>query len=86
MARFSPTHILIIALLLTVLAMVPLIDAQKRCEEILNPTSCDLATCREQCFKKHNSNGGQCVVNGGTPAEPTYECLCVYDCPPAATA
>ncbi|OMO95284.1 S locus-related glycoprotein 1 binding pollen coat [Corchorus olitorius] len=84
MARFSATHFAILALLLAVLAMVPLIDAQKRCEEILNPTSCDLATCREQCFKKHNSNGGQCVVNGGTPAKLTFGCLCVFDCPAAA--
>ncbi|EOY06249.1 hypothetical protein QUC31_016377 [Theobroma cacao] len=80
MTKFSPTQFLILALLLTLVSMAPQIDAQQRCEEILDPNNCVLEDCKERCFEKHQSNGGQCVENGGTPLNPTFKCLCVYDC------
>ena len=66
--------------ILAVVFMAPQVDAG-RCTEVLNPNSCDLATCKSMCFTKHKSNSGECQVNGGTPLKPTYKCVCYYNCP-----
>ncbi|XVF62757.1 hypothetical protein PTKIN_Ptkin09bG0034000 [Pterospermum kingtungense] len=79
MNKFFVTRFLILLLLVTVVSRVAEVDA-KTCQEILDPKSCTLEACRKTCFEKHQSNGGQCVENGGDPLNPTYECLCVYEC------
>ncbi|MBA0705195.1 hypothetical protein Goshw_013406 [Gossypium schwendimanii] len=32
--------------------MVANVEAQKRCSEVLNPTGCLLAECRQECSEK----------------------------------
>ncbi|TYH29478.1 hypothetical protein ES288_A01G014800v1 [Gossypium darwinii] len=81
MGRISVTHVFILALLFTVISMVFKVEAQKRCAEVLSPSSCLLAECRQECSQKYPSGVGQCIESGGTPFKPTYECLCVYNCP-----
>ncbi|MBA0850483.1 hypothetical protein Goshw_030385 [Gossypium schwendimanii] len=92
MGRISLTHVFILALLSSGLftyipsfhifiSMIANVEAQKRCTEVLNPSSCLLAECKQECFQKYPSGVGQCIQSGGTPLQPTYECLCVYNCP-----
>ncbi|KAB2095094.1 hypothetical protein E1A91_A01G012600v1 [Gossypium mustelinum] len=81
MGKISLTHVFILALLFTVISMVANVEAQKRCSEVLNPSGCLLAECRQECSEKYVSGVGECIGNGGTPLQPIYECVCVYDCP-----
>nr|KJB12341.1 hypothetical protein B456_002G013100 [Gossypium raimondii] len=81
MGRISLTHVFILALLFTVISMIANVEAQKRCTEVLSPSSCLLVECKQECFQKYPSGVGQCVQSGGTPLQPTFECLCVYNCP-----
>ncbi|MBA0848552.1 hypothetical protein Goshw_003733, partial [Gossypium schwendimanii] len=39
--------------------MIAKVEAQKRCTEVLNPSSCLLAECRQECFQKYPSGVGQ---------------------------
>ncbi|KAK8655569.1 hypothetical protein V6N13_108143 [Hibiscus sabdariffa] len=80
MAKFNPTHAVILVLVFTVVSMVPRIEGG-RCIDVLDPKNCVLNDCKKMCFQKHNSNGGQCTQTGGTPVKPTFECVCAYDCP-----
>ena len=58
--------------------ILPQADAQKRCVETLYNTGCNLSDCREKCYKKHNSVGGQCIANN--PSMTDYSCVCIYNC------
>ncbi|GMJ08607.1 low-molecular-weight cysteine-rich 12 [Hibiscus trionum] len=80
MAKFTPSAVVILILLFTVISKVPQTEGG-RCQEVLDPSDCVLSDCKKMCYQKHQSMGGQCVEKGGTPAQPTYKCVCVYDCP-----
>ncbi|KAL4280570.1 hypothetical protein GQ457_03G009230 [Hibiscus cannabinus] len=80
MAKFTPTHAVILVLVFTVVSMVPGIEGG-RCTEVLDPKKCVLNDCKKMCFQKHKSIGGQCTQSGGTPINPTFDCVCTYDCP-----
>ncbi|GMJ08609.1 low-molecular-weight cysteine-rich 12 [Hibiscus trionum] len=79
MSKFTLTHAVIFVLLFTAISMAPGIEGG-RCQEVLDPSDCVLSDCKKMCYQKHQSMGGQCVETGGTPAQPTYKCVCVYDC------
>lgn len=53
------------------------VKAQKRCTVILNPNSCDLSVCTEQCLKSYNGNG---YCSGTGSPDGKYICSCVYNC------
>ncbi|PKU66568.1 Putative defensin-like protein 165 [Dendrobium catenatum] len=57
--------------------MVPKVEAQKRCQVILDPNSCNLPVCREECFKRKKNGFGECISNTAGTA---YACYCFYDC------
>ncbi|GLT96044.1 hypothetical protein SLE2022_136930 [Rubroshorea leprosula] len=77
MAKISFTHLFLLTLLLSVVSMVPRVDAQKRCTETLYPTGCTLEDCGKKCFQRHNQVGGQCIANA---AQTDYACVCVWTC------
>ena len=70
---------LLLVLILFIAAAVKFVDAQNRCEKILEKDRCDLPKCREECFKIDGF--GQCIEESG--ATGVYSCICVYNCPPS---
>ncbi|KAL4388960.1 hypothetical protein GQ457_09G012150 [Hibiscus cannabinus] len=82
MAKFSLTHAVALALLFTVVLMITEIEGQgTNCIlDVLDRRSCEINDCKNKCFQKHKSKDGRCLVNGGSPAEPTYMCACLYNC------
>ena len=47
----------------------------KRCMVVLNPTGCNLASCKQQCLQQKNGNE-VCVDNG----KGDFQCNCFYNC------
>ncbi|KAI0504548.1 hypothetical protein KFK09_015500 [Dendrobium nobile] len=69
--------LLILIVFASVEMMVPKVEAQKRCQVILDPNSCNLPVCREECFKRKKNGFGECISNTAGTA---YACYCFYDC------
>ncbi|KAK8556612.1 hypothetical protein V6N13_064633 [Hibiscus sabdariffa] len=82
MAKFTLTHaVVVLTLLFTVVSMVTEIQGKRTgcILDVLDPRNCEINDCKNKCFQKHKSRDGRCLVNGGSPAEPTYMCVCLYD-------
>lgn len=75
MAELSFRGFFFLVLVLSVVSMVPLAKAVGRCQDVLHPNICLLATCRQQCARKHNGNA-VCVSR----AFGKYSCVCYYNC------
>ncbi|KAG9451903.1 hypothetical protein H6P81_004807 [Aristolochia fimbriata] len=75
MAKLSFSCVFLLLVLASVALMGPRAEAQKRCSVVLNPDSCDLNKCREECYKTRDGNG----VCQADP-EFNYRCVCVYNC------
>ncbi|XP_055962297.1 uncharacterized protein LOC130015682 [Mercurialis annua] len=74
----SITQIFILFLIFSAASMAPQAKAD-RCSKELDPKSCDLLTCRQQCpiayQGKHAS--GFCKFNSESQQ---YSCFCAFDC------
>nr|DAD35268.1 TPA_asm: hypothetical protein HUJ06_005908 [Nelumbo nucifera] len=55
--------------------MVPSSDAVNTCQVVRNSNGCDLASCRQWCFKVYHANGF-CYATGFA----SYRCVCIYNC------
>ncbi|KAE9620731.1 hypothetical protein Lal_00019676 [Lupinus albus] len=76
MAKLTSMHIFALFLLLAGIFMTSEVVAEpKRCQIVLNPSGCDLPTCRKECYTKYQGNG-ECI--SGEPK--FYKCICVYNC------
>ncbi|CAL0320134.1 unnamed protein product [Lupinus luteus] len=75
MAKLTSMQIFTLFLLLAGIFKTSEVVAQpKRCQIVLNASSCNLPTCRQDCSTKYQGNG---VCIGGPMF---YKCLCVYNC------
>ncbi|OMO95313.1 S locus-related glycoprotein 1 binding pollen coat [Corchorus olitorius] len=81
MARFSATHIVLLALLLA--AMVAVNEAQLTgiCDRTFDPnqTGCNLEICEAQCLNKYNSTYIYAVCQEKAPPL-SHQCVCVFHC------
>ncbi|KAI6696643.1 hypothetical protein NL676_016762 [Syzygium grande] len=62
----------------TCTVMVPHANAQKRCQELLDPNGCSLYNCQQACYQKHTAQQprGECLANSSFE----YRCACFFDC------
>ncbi|CAK7338810.1 unnamed protein product [Dovyalis caffra] len=78
MATISLTSFVTLVLLFSATLVITEVNAQKRCQEVLYNSGCNLEDCRAKCYQKHQSiQGGQCIAN---PSMTDYSCVCVYNC------
>ncbi|KAL5834641.1 hypothetical protein ACOSQ4_014138 [Xanthoceras sorbifolium] len=80
MKNFTPSHFFILVLIFSVV-VVPQVNAQKRCEEILYPRGCTLADCGYKCLHKHNGRGICKIIDPDPMVKSDYYCICIYNCP-----